>query len=737
MHRTKLYFLLLTCPLLACTDDLPEVVDTGGSSTGDDTTSSVTLNPTLTVGDTDTTTAATETGLDSTGSSSSSDSSGSSSSDSSGSSSSGSSGSSSGSSSSSGGPTCGDDSQDAGEECDGTDLAGYNCVTLGMGFTGGTLACAGDCTFDVSMCDTCGDGVIDGGEMCDGVDLGGATCVSEGFVGGTLACAGDCTLDTSACNSCGDDVIDPGETCDGTDLGGLGCADLGMGFTGGTLGCNMGCDYDTAACTNVPWPGLGEVVITEIMQNPSVLLDTEGEWFEVFNPAMGTSYQLGNCTFEGMADAGFTIDVDLEIGPQEYRIFSTDAMVDQGFTPDYQWGDMEYNLTNTSDLVRLVCNGVAVDEVAYDDGATFPDPNGQSMSLDPGSYDAVLNDTGANWCPGSTSYNGDFGTPGAANPICVGPVTYNIDFCRLQFPDVIDEVQGTDVTTYARLFIGGLTDLSGVNDPAPEVTGYIGYGPDGSDPSVDPSWVWVAGVPNAGYGPASPGYEANNDEYEAVLSVPVPGMYDFAFRFTGDSGLTFEYCDGQPAGSSDGYQPANAGQMTAQPGGPPPALYFSEYAEGSSNNKALEIYNPPGADADLTACEIHFYNNGSAVPTATIGLAGTLAADDVFVVCDDSIAPAVFPPASCDLLSAATFYNGDDAIDLVCSGVTLDVIGQIGFDPGAEWVVGGVGTQNETIRRDCAVTGGDANGADVFDPSVEWASFPQDDFSDFGQYVCP
>jgi len=45
----------------------------------------------------------------------------------------------------------------------------------------------------------CGDGVIDEGEACDGTELGDATCISEGFADGTIACASDCTLDVSAC----------------------------------------------------------------------------------------------------------------------------------------------------------------------------------------------------------------------------------------------------------------------------------------------------------------------------------------------------------------------------------------------------------------------------------------------------------------------------------------------------------------------------------------------------------
>lgn len=689
-RATKFSFLLMTCPLLACSDDLPTVP--GGTSTGGESTTdpATTIDPT---NDPDSSTSATSTTVDP---SSGSDSTGSTTME----------------------ETTGDTSSSS---SDGSSSEGSSSTTNG---------------------DTCGDGALDAGEDCDGAELGGATCdsIGMGFTDGTLTCADDCTYDTSGCSTCGNDLVEGAEECDGPDLAGSVCADLGMGFTGGTLACDASCAYDTAACTNVPWPVGGEVIITEIMQNPMALLDGDGEWFELYNPMMGVTYQLGSCVVEGnMSDAGFTITTDLEIGPQEYRIFATDSMMDQGFIADFQWDDMEFSLNNSNDEVRLVCNGVMVDEVIYDNGATFPDPNGQSMSLDPGSYDTLANDDGTNWCEGINDYNnGDLGTPGSDNPMCMDDVVYPIDFCRLQFPEVIDEIEGTNVDVFGRLYIAGLTDLTGVNDPAPEVTGYVGYGPDGSDPAIDPGWVWTVGGPNPAYGPMSPGYEVNNDEYNALLSVPSPpGAYDFAFRFSGDGGMTFTYCDGQGAGSSDGYAPADAGQMTSQPAGPPPPMYFSEYAEGSSSNKALEIYNPPGADADLTACEIRLYFNGNVAPSNTIGLGGVLPADDVLVVCDDSIDPAIFDPMNCDVLAGGSFYNGDDAIELACGATVLDVIGEIGFDPGVEWVNAGVGTQNETIRRDCAVMAGDPNGGDPFDPSIEWTSFAQDDFSDFGQYMCP
>lgn len=142
--------------------------------------------------------------------------------------------------------TCGNGAIDAPEECDRDDHAGQDCVSLG--YAGGLLSCADDCTFDKSLCDdrACGNGVLDAPEECDGASLGAHTCASEGFVSGAIACRSDCRLDVSGCRTCGDGSIDTGEECDGTDLGGARCAD--RGFTGGTLSCDPSCGLEDSMC---------------------------------------------------------------------------------------------------------------------------------------------------------------------------------------------------------------------------------------------------------------------------------------------------------------------------------------------------------------------------------------------------------------------------------------------------------------------------------------------------------
>ena len=45
----------------------------------------------------------------------------------------------------------------------------------------------------------CGDGEAEGAEACDGTDMNGATCSTMGYSSGVLACSSACELDTSAC----------------------------------------------------------------------------------------------------------------------------------------------------------------------------------------------------------------------------------------------------------------------------------------------------------------------------------------------------------------------------------------------------------------------------------------------------------------------------------------------------------------------------------------------------------
>ncbi|MGH1346577.1 MAG: lamin tail domain-containing protein [Nannocystales bacterium] len=477
----------------------------------------------------------------------------------------------------------------------------------------------------------CGNDMLDGREACDGAELDGATCESLGFASGDLSCADDCTYDTAACESCGNDVVDKGEDCEGDDLADATCQSIDMGFTGGVLACDATCGFDTTGCTSVAYPAAGEVIVSEIMPNPTAVADADGEWFELHNPSATDTYQLNGCEISGQAgEEAIVIPFDFLIAPGAYLSFAPESMVDPGFTPDFGYTE-SFSVANGGDIITLSCDGVTVDTVDYD---AFPPEAGVSLNLDPDFFDATANDAAENWCPGVNIYlDPDTGTPGAANDECIAPAVYTIDFCRMQSPDTIVEDFDTVVDVYGRVYIAGLTDISTSNDLAPELSAQLGYGPDGTDPAVDAGWTWVDAIPNAGYTAVAP--EENNDEYVVSLTVPAPGEYDYAYRFSGDSEGSYTYCDGQPAGNSDGYQVENAGQMTA--GGEvlvPDSLIITEvYYDNPGADNELEwvkLFNGTGADVDLSAYSLG--HGGTDYTFGTYQLAGTIAAGECFVV---------------------------------------------------------------------------------------------------------
>ena len=164
-------------------------------------------------------------------------------------------------------------------------------------------------------------------------------------------------------------------------------------------------------------------------------------------------------------------------------------------------------------------------------------------------------------------------------------------------------------------------------------------------------------------------------------------------------------------------------------------LFFSEYVEGSSNNKALEIFNDTGAPIDLAAqgYAVQMFFNGSATAALTINLAGTLADNDVFVLAQATADPAILAVA--DQTNGAGWFNGDDAVVLRKGTNVIDVIGQVAFDPGTEWGTGLTSTADNTLRRKATVSDGDVNGADVFDPAVQWEGFATNAFDGLGSHT--
>lgn len=160
----------------------------------------------------------------------------------------------------------------------------------------------------------------------------------------------------------------------------------------------------------------GDIVVTEIMQDPTPSNDSGYEWFEVFNAASG-SIDLDGWT---ISDAGSNSHVINNGGPLiipagGYLLFgsNSDPLSNGGYTPDYVYAS--FTLANGDDEVILTTDGaLEIDRVEYDGGPNFPDPTGAAMALINPSLD---NNVGSNWVTASTPYgDGDLGTPGSANP---------------------------------------------------------------------------------------------------------------------------------------------------------------------------------------------------------------------------------------------------------------------------------------------------------------------------------
>ncbi len=179
-----------------------------------------------------------------------------------------------------------------------------------------------------------------------------------------------------------------------------------------------------------------------------------------------------------------------------------------------------------------------------------------------------------------------------------------------------------------------------------------------------------------------------------------------------------------------------ARQAPAVSAAPPTDLFFSEYLESQpGNRKAVEIYNGTASSITLTGVyNVAVYSNGSATPTSTIALTGSIAAGDVYVL-SHTDTPAAYVGFVADLTSNSLTFNGDDAVALRNGTTLVDVIGQIGTDPGTEWGTGLASTVDNTIRRKSTICAGDTNGSDAFDPATEYDGFADGTFSGFGSHT--
>jgi len=152
-------------------------------------------------------------------------------------------------------------------------------------------------------------------------------------------------------------------------------------------------------------------------------------------------------------------------------------------------------------------------------------------------------------------------------------------------------------------------------------------------------------------------------------------------------------------------------------GGSSSDLFISEYVEGSSYNKAIEIANFTGSSVNLSSYSLYKTTNGNGTWSNQYNLSGSLANGDVIVIAHSS-ASGISADAT---TNTVTNFNGNDAVALYKNGSLIDVVGTSNSSANFG--------QNTTLRRVSSVTGPNTSYT-----TSEWDSFSQDNFSGLGSH---
>lgn len=196
---------------------------------------------------------------------------------------------------------------------------------------------------------------------------------------------------------------------------------------------------------------------------------------------------------------------------------------------------------------------------------------------------------------------------------------------------------------------------------------------------------------------------------------------NWSYSFTFSAAGTYNY-------QCDPHIPGMVGTVTVF--SPCTEAFFSEYIEGSSNNKAIEVYNPRNTALNMSGYSIKAYNNGGLVVSNQFNFPNiSIPAYGVYVIANPTAVAAILNVA--DTTSTVTFFNGDDAIVLFNGNDTIDIIGRVGEDPGTNWQVGTGATSEFTLVRKFGVNVGQMNwtiGA------TEWDVYPQNTTTFLGSH---
>lgn len=451
-----------------------------------------------------------------------------------------------------------------------------------------------------------------------------------------------------------------------------------------------------------------DIVISEIMYNgPESGTDTL-EFIELYNNGTTTVDLTGWSFSQGVT---FTFP-SVSIAAGEYIVTSYDSIKFHNTfgVASYEWGSG--GLSNGGeDIVLINSTGATIDSVDYDDSTPWPtSPDGSGNSLTLCDYTSDNND-GSNWFAGGVST----GVVVAGSEYMCSPGATDGVTCTT---DPIISFDGASVSVNEA--IGTVSVNLTLTNSSSLAT------------SVDVVLSASSTVSSGDYtftNPTTVTFPANSTTNQMIT---VTIIDDMDVETTELLILELQnFTNSSVAGLNPTYEISiGDNDESVIPGCS--ELYFSEYIEGSSSNKAIEIYNPTASTIDLSNYSVYLYGNGATIATDTLMLTGTITAGDVFIIASPSADSANIRAFS-DTLHSVCYFNGDDALSLFNGTTQVDVIGLIGTDPGASWSVDTGATKEYTLVRKASIVNGTTLWTGVGD--TQWIAYSQDDFSHLGMHT--
>ncbi|HKM02604.1 MAG TPA: endonuclease, partial [Bacilli bacterium] len=161
-------------------------------------------------------------------------------------------------------------------------------------------------------------------------------------------------------------------------------------------------------------------------------------------------------------------------------------------------------------------------------------------------------------------------------------------------------------------------------------------------------------------------------------------------------------------------------------------LFISEYIEGSSNNKVIELYNGTGTAINLSNYSLKIFANGATAATNSLNLSTTLVNNATYVISNSNSSQTIIDKTN--ITHAVANFNGNDAVGLYKGAVLIDLIGEIGVDPGTKFVFDDYNNETSSTLDRTLVRHSSIQTPNPLFTGSEWLTYGQDEFSYLGTH---